>query len=96
LSFVMALFFNPTVLHIGRRPFSRDPQYDAARAWSLHDARVDFPCRDEGAWTVAAANVDARIVGCGDPGSPPGRPAWHDEPLDSRAPWTRGPATSSS
>jgi hypothetical protein len=88
-SALMALFFNVTVLHFGRHPFGRDPQYDVARAWALHDVPVDFPCRDEGAWVVAAPNVDARIVGCDRPG-PPGRPAWHDEPLDSHAAWTRG------
>ena len=90
---VMALFFNTTVLHLGRHPFARDPQYDTARSWALREQPVDFPCRDEGAWTVAAANVDARIVGCDAPG-PAGRPAWHDEPLDSQAAWTRGPAAS--
>jgi uncharacterized membrane protein len=87
-SVVMALFFNTTVLHFGRHPFSRDPQYDVARKWALREQRVDFPCRDEGAWVVATPNVQARIVGCDQPG-PPGRPAWHDEPLDSHAPWTR-------
>ncbi|MBV9646372.1 MAG: DUF2079 domain-containing protein [Candidatus Eremiobacteraeota bacterium] len=89
-AFVMAIFLNTTVLHFGRHPFSRDPQYGIARAWALRDERVDFPCRDEGAWVVAAPNVQARIVGCGKPG-PAGRPAWHDEPLDSHAAWTQLP-----
>ena len=87
-SVLMALFFNTTVLHLGRHPFSSDPQYGVARAWARVERRVDFPCRDEGAWVVASPNVDARIVGCGEPG-PPGRPAWRDEPLNSHAPWTR-------
>lgn len=87
---VMALFFNTTVLHLGRHTFSYDPQYGAAQAWASRNARVDFPCRDEGAWVVAAPNPQARIVGC-DQAGPPGRPAWHDEPLDSHAPWTQGP-----
>jgi uncharacterized membrane protein len=92
-SFIMALFFNTTVLHFGRHPFSRDPQYDVARAWALRDGeRADFPCRDEGAWVVAAPNSAARIVGCGEPG-PAGRPAWHDEPLNSHASWTSVPVS---
>ena len=91
-SFLMALFFNPTVLHIGRRPFSHDPQYSIARAWGSLTMAVDFPCEDEGAWTVAAANVNARLVSCDKPATHE-RAAWHDDPLGSDAAWTRGPAT---
>jgi uncharacterized membrane protein len=89
-SVLMALFFNTTVLHIGRRPFSADPQYGAARAWALTERGVDFPCVDEGAWTVASANPSARLVDCGLPATRE-RPAWRDVPLGSDAPWTRGP-----
>jgi len=52
----MAMFFNTTVLHFGRRPFAPDPQYAVAERWSRTNAQVDFPCEDEGAWTVAAAD----------------------------------------
>ncbi len=90
LALLMALFFNTTVLHLGRRPFSVDPQYAAARAWAQTTAPVDFPCEDEGAWTVASANVNARLVGCGLPATRE-RPAWHDVPLGSDAAWTKGP-----
>ena len=89
-SILMALLFNTTVLHIGRRPFSADPQYAAARAWALTERGVDFPCEDEAAWTVAAPNPNARLVGCGLPATRE-RPAWRNVPLGSVAPWTRGP-----
>ncbi|MEO6991128.1 MAG: DUF2079 domain-containing protein [Candidatus Baltobacteraceae bacterium] len=86
----MALFFNTTVLHLGRHPFSPDPQYGAARAWALSARPIDFPCPDEGAWTVASANPNARLVDCGKPTNR-GRPAWKDVSLASPATWTRGP-----
>ena len=91
-----ALFLNPTVLHFGRRPFSRDPQYAAAARWAATRTPVDFPCEDEGAWTVAAADPNARLA-C--PGTatanvlPPSRraprPAWRDVPLASEAGWAK-------
>jgi uncharacterized membrane protein len=89
---VMALFFNVTVLHFGRRPFAADPQYDVARAWGARTQTVVFPCEDQGAWVVAASNPDARLAGC-DPRTPlrRDRPAWRDAPLASNGPWTRGP-----
>jgi hypothetical protein len=67
-----------------------DPQYAAARAWAQTTAPVDCPCEDEGAWTVASANLNARLVGCGLPATRE-RPAWHDVPLGSDAAWTKGP-----
>lgn len=89
---VMALFFNnASVLHIGRRPFSPDPQYAAARAWATTDLPVDIPCQDVGAWTVAAPNLAARLVGCERQAKRPNRPAWRDEPLGATAAWTHGP-----
>jgi uncharacterized membrane protein len=96
-SILMALFFNPTVLHLGRRPyFSPDPQYAAARAWALTREPVDFPCPDTGAWTVASPDPNARLVDCGLPTNRTPRPAWKDVPLASDAAWTRGPEAASS
>lgn len=88
-SCVMALFFNTTALHFGRGLFSPDPQYRAAWSWARDGGVVSFPCEDEGAWVVAAGNVNARLGPC------PLRlrrlrPAWRDAPLASRAPWTAG------
>jgi hypothetical protein len=93
---LMAALFNPTVVHVGRHPFSRDPQFDAAARWGRTSAQVDFPCADEGAWTVAAANPNARLAcpgtataGVLPPDARPARPAWQDVPLDSPAAWAR-------
>lgn len=89
---LMALFFNVTVLHIGRRPFSEDPQYATARAWSRTTAVVRFPCEDQGAWVVASADPNAQLLGCTpDAQLRRGRPAWKDAPLNATAPWTSGP-----
>lgn len=89
---VMVLAFNVTVLHIGRKPFSADPQYAAAAAWARTNEPVTFPCEDQGAWAVAAANVNAKLAGCGETGTlARARPAWKDAPLNSRASWTHGP-----
>ncbi|GAC1518826.1 MAG: hypothetical protein NVS2B3_15010 [Vulcanimicrobiaceae bacterium] len=91
-SIFMALFFdNASVVHLGRRPFSGDPQYARARAWATTSAAVDFPCQDVGAWTVASPDLNARLVGCGAPSARAPRPAWRDVPLGASAPWTRGP-----
>ncbi|MBC5799296.1 MAG: DUF2079 domain-containing protein [Candidatus Eremiobacteraeota bacterium] len=87
----MALLFNnASVLHLGRRPFSLDPQYAAARSWAITSQPIDFPCEDVGAWTVASPDLRARLVGCGHPVHRPTRPAWRDEPLGATAAWTRG------
>ena len=92
---VMAAFFNnASVLHLGRHPFSADPQYPIARAWAATGEKVDFPCEDVGAWTVASPNPNARLVGCGASSHRAPRPAWHDVPLGATAIWTRGPQTS--
>ena len=89
---IMALFFNVTVLHTGRHPFSQDPQYATARAWGLTDRPVQFPCEDQGAWVVAAGDTNAQLLGCTGSGNlRRARPAWHDEPLASDAKWTDGP-----
>lgn len=89
---VMALAFNVTVLHPGRRPFSVDPQYAAAAAWAHTSQPVVFPCDDQGAWVVASPNVNAKLGGCSQAGGlAHTRPAWKDVPLNSSAAWTRGP-----
>lgn len=89
---VMALAFNVTVLHVGRKPFSVDPQYAAAAAWGRTNQPVVFPCEDQGAWVVASPNVNAKLGGCTDSGGlAHTRPAWKDVPLNSSASWTRGP-----
>jgi hypothetical protein len=91
-SLFMALFFNTTVLHFGRHWYSADPLYERARAWSLTREAIYFPCEDQGAWTVAAANTEARLVGCGRHHPlKRARAAWGNEALASDAPWTRGP-----
>lgn len=89
---IMALFFNTTVLHFGRHLYTCDPLYPVARAWSDARVRVDFPCEDQGAWTVAAGNVEARLDDCG-PGHAltRARGTWTNEPLGSQASWTAGP-----
>lgn len=88
----MALFFNTTVVHFGRHPFTVDPQYRMARAWGDSSLPVEFPCEDQGAWVVAASNPNAKLLGCTASEQPARtRGAWSDEALMSRAPWTRGP-----
>jgi len=87
----MALLFNnASVLHFGRAPFHADPQYAAASAWGESTRAIAFPCEDVGAWTVAAADPNATLVGCGEPSTRAPRHAWKDEALDSHAPWTLG------
>lgn len=89
---VMALAFNVTVLHLGRRPFSVDPQYAVAAAWAHTSQSVVFPCEDQGAWVVASPNVNAKLGGCTQTSAlAHTRPAWKDVPLSSSASWTRGP-----
>ncbi|HTX60666.1 MAG TPA: DUF2079 domain-containing protein [Verrucomicrobiae bacterium] len=89
---VMALFFNTTVLHFGRHLYRCDPLYPVARAWSLASQSVTFPCDDQGAWTVAAGNIEARLTGCvNGEGLSRARAMWGDAPLASTAGWTRGP-----
>jgi uncharacterized membrane protein len=91
-SLIMALFFNTTVLHFGRHLYSCDSQYGAARAWSFTTQQVDFPCDDQGAWTVASADTEARLVGCGHRQKlKRPRAVWNNEALNSNSPWTQGP-----
>jgi uncharacterized membrane protein len=94
---VMALFFNTTVLHIGRALYQADPQYAVARRWALVHEPVYFPCADESAWVVASANTNAKLGSCVAPPEPPAPPraAWHNVPLNSHAAWTLGPPAES-
>jgi uncharacterized membrane protein len=90
-AWAMALLFNnASILHFGRAPFHADPQYATARAWGESDRPIAFPCEDVGAWTVAAADPSAKLVGCGRPSTRPPRHAWKDEALESHARWTLG------
>lgn len=72
---VMALFFNTTVLHIGRTPFDADPRYPGLAALARSDRPITFPIDDEGEWVVAAGDPNARLAGFGTPLRHP-RPAW--------------------
>jgi uncharacterized membrane protein len=93
-SLVMALFFNTTVLHFGRQWYSCDPLYSRALAWSFTQKGIYFSCDDQGAWTVAAADTEARLTGCGHR-RPLGRAraTWGNEPLFSDSLWTQSPGT---
>jgi uncharacterized membrane protein len=85
---VMALFFNVTVLHFGRHPFSEDPQYAKAASWAGSERIVEFPCEDQGAWVVASSDPNARLDGCDQHVRlHRDRPAWQDAPLHSTAAW---------
>ncbi len=88
---VMALAFNVTVLHVGRRPFSPDPQYAVAQAWARSNQPVVFGCEDQSAWVVASPNLQAKLNCAQTGGLSRQRPAWKDVPLNSSAGWTRGP-----
>jgi uncharacterized membrane protein len=88
---VMALAFNVTVLHVGRKPFSPDPQYAIAQAWARSNQPVTFGCEDQSAWVVASPNLRAKLECSQSGGLSRTRPAWKDVPLSSTAPWTRGP-----
>lgn len=78
LSLVMALFFNTTVLHFGRHLYTADTRYAQARQLAATHDRATFAPEQQGAWAVAAGNVDARISGFGAPLRSE-RPAWNKE-----------------
>jgi uncharacterized membrane protein len=91
---IMAMFFNTTVLHFGRHWYSCDPLYSRALAWSFTQQGIYFPCEDQGAWTVAAADTQARLIGCGHHRMlRHARAAWGNEALFSDSPWTQSPGT---
>ena len=66
LSLLMALFFNTTVLHFGRHLYAGDPAYYArARELVAQQRPAVFRAEDQGAWAVAAGDINARIAGFG-------------------------------
>lgn len=79
LSMLMALFFNTTVLHFGRRLYAEDaPSYQRARALVPHQLPAVFAPEQQSAWAVAAGDLNARIHGFGRPLHYQ-RPAWNRE-----------------
>lgn len=75
-SIFMALFFNPTVLHIGRYLFPPDwDGYARARAYALSGNPVVFHADDEGSYAVAAGNPNARYFRRDEP-MRHAKPAW--------------------
>jgi uncharacterized membrane protein len=74
---IMALFFNTTVLHIGRRLYATDESaYANARALVQGQRPAVFAAEESGAWAVAAGDLNARIYGLGKP-LKYNRPAWN-------------------
>ena len=67
-SILMALFFNTTVLHFGRHLYVVDDvAYHTARNL-IHDQRpAFFTAEEQGAWSVASGDTNARIEGFGKP-----------------------------
>jgi uncharacterized membrane protein len=93
-SLIMVLFFNTTVLHFGRHWYSCDALYTRALAWSFTQQGMYFSCEDQGAWTVASADTEARLVGCVHHRPlAHARAAWGNEALFSDSPWTQSPGT---
>ncbi len=75
-SLVMALLFNVTVLHFGRRLFPPDPVgYAKARADAVSGRIAVYTNDDEGAFVIASPNTQVRLIGRGNPLRHP-RPAW--------------------
>ncbi|MBV8689665.1 MAG: DUF2079 domain-containing protein [Candidatus Eremiobacteraeota bacterium] len=76
-SAAMALFFNTTVLHFGRHLYVVDrPAYDAARELVAPQRAITFSAEEQGAWSVAAGDLQARITGFGQPLHVQ-KPAWN-------------------
>lgn len=67
-SLVMALLFNTTVLHFGRRLYAVRPlQYAQAAALVREQRSALFAPEAQGAWAAAAGDLRARIYGFGKP-----------------------------
>jgi hypothetical protein len=78
-SVVMALFFNTTVLHFGRRLYVPDEAaYQRARALVREQQPAVFAPEQQSEWAVAAGDLHARIYGFGRPLHYQ-RPAWNRE-----------------
>jgi uncharacterized membrane protein len=76
MSIVMALFFNVTVLHIGRYLFPPDVAgYSQARKDALSGQPAVYTNDDEGAFVVASPNSLVQLTGRGNPLRHP-KPAW--------------------
>jgi uncharacterized membrane protein len=79
LSVLMALFFNTTVLHFGRRLYAdEEPAYQRARALVPRQLPAVFAPEQQSAWAVAAGDLNARVYGFGRPLHYQ-RPAWNRE-----------------
>ncbi len=75
-SIVMALFFNVTVLHIGRYLFPPDPVgYAKARSVALSGKKAVYTVDDEGSFVVASPNTQVELTGRGRLLRSP-KPAW--------------------
>jgi hypothetical protein len=73
----MALFFNTTVLHFGRHPYvTNEAAYARARALVVPQRAASFAPEQQGAWSVAAGDLNARISGFGAPLHSE-KPAWN-------------------
>jgi len=67
-SILMALFFNTTVLHFGRHLYVVDDvAYHAARNLIQEQRPAFFTAEEQGAWSVASGDTNARIEGFGKP-----------------------------
>jgi len=67
-SILMALFFNTTVLHFGRHLYVVDQgSYAAARNLVPEQRPAFFTAEEQGAWSVASGDMNARIEGFGRP-----------------------------
>jgi uncharacterized membrane protein len=76
-SLLMALFFNTTVLHFGRHLYAADgAAYEQARKLVKEQRPARFTADDQGAWAVAAGDLQARIDGFGQPLHSE-KPAWN-------------------
>ncbi len=63
LGIVATLFFNDTVVHVGRWPYLVDwGAYDRAIAVRQRDAAQTIPRDQEGVWAVAAVNTRVRLA----------------------------------
>ena len=67
-SILMALFFNTTVLHFGRHLYvADDGAYRAARNLVPDQRPAFFRAEQQGGWSVASGDTNARIEGFGKP-----------------------------
>ena len=79
LSVIMALFFNTTVLHFGRRLYvTNEAAYQRARSLVPRQRPAVFAPEQQSEWAVAAGDLHARIYGFGRPLHYQ-RPAWNRE-----------------